>query len=70
MYYKIKELEIMKFNSFKYIFNLIKLYMRILHIFYILIGSYIQFNWNNFILILTKNPREKRVELIKKYNKN
>jgi predicted unusual protein kinase regulating ubiquinone biosynthesis (AarF/ABC1/UbiB family) len=69
MYYKIKELETMKFNSFKYIFNCIKLYMRILHIFYILIGSYIQFNWNNFILILTQNPRKKRLELIKNITK-
>jgi predicted unusual protein kinase regulating ubiquinone biosynthesis (AarF/ABC1/UbiB family) len=43
--------------------------MRILHIFYILIGSYIQFNWNNFILILTQNPRKKRLELIKNITK-
>ena len=65
MYYKIKELETMEFNSFKYIFNCIKLYMRIFHILFILIGSYIEFNWNNFILYLKNNEPEKRLELIK-----
>ena len=65
MYYKIKELETMEFNSFKYIFNCIKLYMRIFHILFIFIQSYIKFNWNNFILLITQNPPEKRLELIK-----
>lgn len=65
MYYKIKELETMEFNSFKYIFNCIKLYMRIFHILFILIQSYIEFNWNNFILYLKNNEPEKRLELIK-----
>ena len=65
MYYKIKELETMEFNSFKYIFNCIKLYMRIFHILFILIQSYIEFNWNNFILYLKNNDSEKRLELIK-----
>lgn len=69
MYYKIKELETMEFNSFKYIFNCIKLYMRILHILFIFIQSYIQFNWNNFILLITQNPPEKRLELIKNITK-
>lgn len=69
MYYKIKELETMEFNSFKYIFNCIKLYMRIFHILFILIQSYIEFNWNNFILLITQNPPEKRLELIKNITK-
>ena len=69
MYYKIKELETMEFNSFKYIFNCIKLYMRIFHILFILIQSYIEFNWNNFILYLKNNEPEKRLELIKNITK-
>tara|TARA_Y100000816_G_scaffold16289_1_gene10713 strand:+ start:3213 stop:4580 length:1368 start_codon:yes stop_codon:yes gene_type:complete len=69
MYYKIEELETMEFNSFKYIFNCIKLYMRIIHILFIFIQSYIQFNWNNFVLLLTQNPPEKRLELIKNITK-
>ena len=69
MYYKIKELETMEFNSFKYIFNCIKLYMRILHILFILIVRYIEFTWNNFILYLKNNEPEKRLELIKNITK-
>lgn len=69
MYYRFEELETMEFNSFKYIFNCIKLYMRIFHILFILITSYIRFNWNNFILLITQNPPEKRLELIKNITK-
>lgn len=69
MYYKIRELETIQLNSFKYIFNYIKLYMRIFHILFVLIGSYIQFNWNNFILYLKNNEPEKRLELIKTITK-
>ena len=65
MYYKIKELETMEFNSFKYIFNCIKLYMRIFHILFILIQSYIEFNWNNFILYL-KGIKNKKYQFFLK----
>mgnify|MGYP001327684983 CR=1 FL=1 len=69
MYYISKNLETMELNSLKYIFNYIKLYMRIFYILFILIGSYLQFNWNNFILYLKNNEQEKRLELIKTITK-
>ena len=69
MYYKIKELETIEFNFFKHIFNRIKLYIRIFYILFILIQSYIEFNWNNFILYLKNNEPEKRLELIKNITK-
>lgn len=62
MYIRTHDLERINLNSF---LNCIKLYTRILHILFILIGNFIQFNWNNFILYLKNNEPEKRLELIK-----
>ena len=65
MYLRTYDLERTNLNSLKYILNCIKLYTRFLHTLFILIGSFIQFNWNNFILYLKNNEPEKRLELIK-----
>jgi len=69
MSYNIYELYTLNFSGLKYIVNNIKIYIRILHICYILIESYIEFKYNNLILYFKKKELNKRLEFIKNSTK-